>query len=281
MSASKNEAEYINGYHASVLKGHAWRTAANSCQHLVPTLKRLAEEKPNIKLLDIGCGSGSITASLAQIIPQGHVTAMDISEEVLQKAAALAESQGVTNISFTTGNVFNLPYEDNTFDAVHAQQLLGHLKDYVSAIKEMIRVTRPAGVVALREMVLRSMSWYPADPLLDKWFSIICQQLEVAGTANDAATIGMKAGCLKAGCKEQDVASTAGTWCWTTDEDRDAWGGSWAGRVVNSDYASRAIESGLATREELLEISQAWTRWKNDPEAWFAVLHAEALIRVQ
>ena len=49
---------YTHGHHESVLRSHRWRTAANSCAYLLPHLR------PDMSLLDVGCGPGTITADL-------------------------------------------------------------------------------------------------------------------------------------------------------------------------------------------------------------------------
>ena len=59
---------YLHGHHDSVLRSHRWRTAENSAGYLLP---RLA---PDARVLDVGCGPGTITADLAALVPDGDVT---------------------------------------------------------------------------------------------------------------------------------------------------------------------------------------------------------------
>ena len=58
-------ATYIHGHHESVLRSHTSRTAANCAGYLLPSLR------PHMRILDIGCGPGTITADLAKLVPQG------------------------------------------------------------------------------------------------------------------------------------------------------------------------------------------------------------------
>jgi ubiquinone/menaquinone biosynthesis C-methylase UbiE len=102
---------------------------------------------PNLSLLDVGAGSGTITASLAQYIPEGKVVAFDLSEEILGKALKHAESVGVKNVEVRQGSAYDLPLEDESFHIVHTSQMLLHLDDPVKALKEMIRVTKKSGGV--------------------------------------------------------------------------------------------------------------------------------------
>ena len=111
--ANKTEAAtYTHGHHASVLRTHGWRTALNSASFLLPHVK------PDMKILDIGCGPGTITVDLATYVPQGHVTGLENASEVLSQGRALAQERGILNIDFVVGDGNGLQYEDNSFDVV-------------------------------------------------------------------------------------------------------------------------------------------------------------------
>jgi hypothetical protein len=53
----------------------------------------------------------------------------------------------------------------------------------------------------------------------------------------------------------------------------------WADRILTSALATQLVDDGLATTDELHEISEAWTAWAEDPDAWIALLHGELLAR--
>lgn len=99
------------------------RTAQNCAHYLLPTLESMRQSNPNLKLLDVGCGHGSISATLAQLIPEGHVTALDINASIVPRAKAVAQHYGVGNIEFVTAGMHSLPFEDGTFDVVHCHQV--------------------------------------------------------------------------------------------------------------------------------------------------------------
>src|ERR1700761_5925379 len=152
---------YTHGHHESVLRSHKWRTAENSAAYLLP---HLAEDA---RILDVGCGPGTISAGLADRVPRGHVTAIDAAQEVIDQASAAAGGRG--NLDFTTGDVYALDYPDDSFDVVHAHQVLQHLGDQVSALREMRRVTRPGGLVAGRDAGFGGLAWEPELAILDEW----------------------------------------------------------------------------------------------------------------
>jgi len=85
---------YLHGHHDSVLRSHRWRTAENSAGYL---LARLAADA---RILDVGCGPGTITADLAARVPDGQVTGIDAAGDVLAMAKAEADRRGLANIGF-------------------------------------------------------------------------------------------------------------------------------------------------------------------------------------
>src|SRR5665648_337353 len=127
---------YTHGHHESVLRSHSWRTAANSAAHLLPHLRE------GQRLLDVGCGPGTITVDLAAHVAPGQVIGVDTSAEVLERARRHAAELGAP-VSFQVGDVYALDFPDASFDVVHAHQVLEHLADPVAALREIRRVIRP------------------------------------------------------------------------------------------------------------------------------------------
>ncbi|GAA2131141.1 methyltransferase domain-containing protein [Kitasatospora kazusensis] len=265
-------AVYTHGHQEAVLRSHRSRTAANSAAYL------LAELRPGQALLDVGCGPGTITADLAELVgPAGRVVAVDTSAEVLAQAAGYVAGRGLSQVVFEAADVFRLPYRDGEFDVVHAHQVLQHVADPVSALREMRRVTAPGGVVAARDADFAAMTWYPELPELDEWMALT-QRVSRGNGGEPNAGRRLLSWARAAGFTE--ITSTSGTWTYATPEQRDWWGGLWADRVVGSDFAKTAVADGHATPADLERISAGWRHWAADPDGWFAVLHGEVLCRV-
>lgn len=127
-------------------------------------------------ILDVGCGPGTITAGFTRYVPSGTVTGVDISDVVISQARAHAESQGLSNIAFTTANILSdegLPFKDGTFDVIYCHQFLIHLPDAVAALREMKRVCKsPGGMVACREGDM-PFQWYPETEGLSLWTKLM------------------------------------------------------------------------------------------------------------
>src|SRR5688500_6432296 len=98
------------------------------------------------RLLDVGCGPGTLTVDLARRVgPNGSVLGIDRSPAVVQEAAAHATAQGAGNVTFRTGDFRNLDLPEGSFDVVHAHQVLQHLRDPAGALAAMGRLARPGG----------------------------------------------------------------------------------------------------------------------------------------
>ncbi|GGR24605.1 methyltransferase domain-containing protein [Streptomyces roseolus] len=262
---------YTHGHHESVLRSHTWRTAANSAAYL------LGELRPGLDLLDVGCGPGTITADLAALVAPGRVTAVDTSEEVLAKARATAAERGLENVEFAVADVQALDFPDDSFDVVHAHQVLQHVGDPVGALREMRRVCRPGGIVAARDSDYGAFAWYPERPVLDGWLELYHRVARANGGEPDA---GRRLFAWARSAGFTDVAVTTTAWTFATPEERAWWSGLWADRTTASSYADLAVEGGHATRAELAEIAAAWREWGTREDASFMVPHGEVLCRV-
>jgi ubiquinone/menaquinone biosynthesis C-methylase UbiE len=261
---------YTHGHHASVLRSHSWRTVENSAAYLVPYLA------PGARLLDVGCGPGTITLDFAARLLPGEVIGIDASDEIVEQAEAARATAGVRNASFRTANVYELPFADDSFDVVHAHQVLQHLTDPVAALREMARVARPNGVIAARDSDYTAFAWAPADPRLDRWNEMYHAITRRNNAEADAGRY-LLGWAQAAGLR--DIVATSSTWTFADPEARAWWGGLWADRVEQSSFATQAIEYGLSDRAELTEIAAAWRAWARQPDGMFIVPSGEIIAR--
>lgn len=127
-----------------------------SCLTLIDSLPFFAECKresydllaatPGSRVLEVGCGLGDDAAALARrVAPGGSVVAVDGSEAMVE--AARKRHGDVAGLSFDVADASRLPYGDRTFDGCRIDRVLQHIADPGAAIREMVRVLRPGGML--------------------------------------------------------------------------------------------------------------------------------------
>lgn len=268
---SVETARYTHGHSAAVLSAHSRRGAADSAAYL------LAHLRAGMDLLDVGCGPASITADLAERVAPGRVVALDAAAGALEAARKTLRERGLSEqVELTSGDVMALPFEDASFDVVHAHQVLQHLADPVGALAEMRRVTRPGGIVAVRDAVYSAMTWFPEPAGMEQWRSVYMATARANGGEPDAGSR-LLSWARAAGFA--DASASASTWCYATPADRAWQSQTWAQRCLTS-FGPRAVELGLADRADLETMAQAWRQWGDSEDAWFVVVHGEVLARV-
>ncbi|MET4002311.1 ubiquinone/menaquinone biosynthesis C-methylase UbiE [Arthrobacter sp. UYCu511] len=265
-----NQDVYTHGHHASVLRSHMARTAENSAAYLIPHLTH------GLSVLDVGSGPGTITADFARLVAPGQAVGIDRSPEVVAAATALAREQHLSNLSFEMGDVYKLNFPNDSFDVVHAHQVLQHLSDPVAALKEMRRVAKPGGIVAVRDADFHGMFWYPQLPEMEQWMSLY-QQVARHNQAEPNAGRRLLHWVQAAGFT--DITPSSTTWLYATAEERTWLAGVWADRVTGSTFAEQAIAYGLADTATLQHISAAWRSWGSAPDGWFAMPNGEVIAR--
>ena len=259
---------YSHGHHESVLRSHTWRTAENSAGFLLPHLLQ------GQSVLDVGCGPGTISADLARRVAPGRVTGIDLAPEVIEVARQSAEGIDGVDLAFQVDDIYQLSFDDSSFDVVYAHQVLQHLSDPVRALREMRRVLVPGGLIAVRDADYGNFTWSPRSSGLERWLELYHDITKRNGAQADAGRY-LVDWVRDAGFEE--LTASRSTWVFRTDEERAWWGGLWAERVLKSEFARQGIEFGLTTSVELEEISAAFLAIANDPHGEFVLVHGEVL----
>jgi ubiquinone/menaquinone biosynthesis C-methylase UbiE len=261
---------YTHGHDVSVVSQHRKRTAAEAAAFLLPHLK------PGMRLLDVGCGPGSITLGLADVVRPGEVVGMDLSAEVLEVARGLAAERGVTNASFRQGDLYDLAPPDGSFDVVYAHQVLQHVPRPVEAVRRMGRLVRPGGLVAVRDSDYGTCTWSPPDRRLERWLAVYHAVAARNGGEADAGRY-LHGWLHEAGFTA--IALSGTTWTFPGYDTVESWASSWADRVLRSNLATKAVEYGIADRPELERIAEGFREWGRQPAAFFSIGHVEAVGR--
>jgi ubiquinone/menaquinone biosynthesis C-methylase UbiE len=259
---------YTHGHAPAVVRQHAQRTAGEAAAFLLPHLR------PDMRLLDVGCGPGSITRGLAERLSAGQVVGLDLSRETLESARRDAVARRLHNLRYEEGSVYELPFPDGSFDVAYAHQVLQHLRGRGLALREMLRVVKPGGVIAVREVDWSTVAYWPRDPWIDRFVEVHLRTWYRNGGEPQAGRH------LRELFNAADVASleiTASVWCYATREETVEWGESYADRLLSSPMGERPVEYGYATRAEIESMAAALRAWGAHPDAFWVFTHVQAL----
>ena len=130
-----------------LVPGRSWAAWARALGHLLPPLD----------VADVGCGEGYLTLETARWARS--VIGIDRSDEVLERARALAARRRVTNVQWKKGDLARLPLRDASIDVTLLSQSLHHAADPEDALAEAVRVLRPGGRVLLLDLRQHDQTW--------------------------------------------------------------------------------------------------------------------------
>jgi SAM-dependent methyltransferase len=116
------------------------------------------------RVLEVGCGVGSQTVFLASGSPEALFTSIDISQESLEEARSKVSQRGLRNVSFQQANIFDLPFEQESFDHLFLCFVLEHLPNPESALAVLKKVLKPQGTVTVIEGDHGSAYFHPTSP---------------------------------------------------------------------------------------------------------------------
>ena len=120
---------------------------------------------PNAEFLDMGCGAGHVSFIAAKLVK--HVTAYDLSEQMLAVVEQTADERNLKNISTVHGYAEHQPFDDNYFDIVVSRYSAHHWQDVGKSLRELHRITKPNGKLIIMDVVS------PGQPVLDIWLQTI------------------------------------------------------------------------------------------------------------
>ena len=265
---SATDSQYTMGYSEEFRQLLERRSASSHAFYLLPHLR------PGMKLLDFGCGPGNISVGLADRIAPGEFHGIDMEESQVELARAAAKAGGHDNMNFQVGNVYELPFEDNTFDVAHCHAVLMHVPDTEAALAEVMRVLKPGGIIASREVIVDSSFLQPEEPDIKDAWGVFSRLLQGNG-GHPQFGKELKAVLLEAGFNDVRVSMSFESF--SSAEDVAFLHGFISDWFFSPQVMGALIHLGLATQEDIETWRRLMDEWRELPAACGALAFGEAL----
>ena len=120
-------------------------------------------------------------------------------------------------------------------------------------------------------------SFHPSLPAIYAFNDLLCT-VHIANHGHANAGAKLVSWALTAGATRDQIKASAGTWCYSTPDERALWGGTMRDRCDVGGVRSKALEMGIVTESELRGMKEAWEEWMQSEDAWFGCLHGEVIV---
>jgi SAM-dependent methyltransferase len=189
--------EYVHGY-----TERENRRLIDQAATLVELLHSDTSYPPGCTVLEAGCGIGAQTVTLARNSPKASILAADISDASLDSARARVAKEGLKNVTFRRADIFNLPFQEESFDHVFVCFVLEHLPNPEEALGRLRAVLKPGGSITVIEGDHGSTHFHPHS--LEAHRAIQCL-VDLQARLGGDALIGRKLYPLMAGAGVREV----------------------------------------------------------------------------
>ena len=197
--------DYTMGFNERAMASPMRHTAENCAEYMLPYLR------PGLRVLDFGCGPGTISVGIARRIDPGELHCVDMEESQIEMARSVAKENGQGNAVFHLCDATNLPFEDDFFDIAHGHNILMHVPDTQALLAEIKRVLKPGGLICCREMITASSFAYPDKDVAQRLWDLF-EDVVAANDGHPHMGKDMKAHILEAGFTNIRVSASFNTY---------------------------------------------------------------------
>lgn len=255
-----SQKDYAYIFHGRAAEQERLEKQAKQLDLILEKELELIKLQPGMQVLDAGCGSGAVTRKMARIVSPGTVTGVDLS--FLEEARTIAKKENLTNIRYEEANINKLPFPDGKFDVTYSRLVMMHLPDPVKSLREMKRVTRKDGIVAVSDFDDATLIWYPAVPELEAlWKSFG----DYSKSIKSDRFVGRKLSSLlsQAGLSQVKVHPHTLSATRDTPEGLAAITGIFSG--ILEEIRDELIKEGFTSRQKHDQGMREWEILRNDP----------------
>lgn len=264
------ESSYTMGYGEEFLQMLDRRSAQTNAARLLPHLT------PGQRLLDFGCGPGTISVGLAKAVEPGEFHGIDMEESQIAIARSAAEAGGHENATFHVGDVTKLPFDDDYFDVAFCHTVLTHVPNTAAALNEARRVLKPGGLLFSRELIVSASFIEPGEDEMRSAWNTFAKLL--AGNGGHPE-IGKELGAHFLAAGFVDVRGGASYDSFGTAEDVGFFSQFVKDWFIAPEIVEVATKHGLATREQFAEWSNQLDEWKDLPGGMAALAFGECIAK--
>ena len=262
---------YTIGYE-DLAKVYIRRSAEKEAAYLLPHLK------PGMRVLDIGCGPGSISVGLALAVAPGEFQGIDMEQSQIDIATSVAQEAGLSNAQFQVADALALPFPDDYFDAVHCNAILVHIPDTSAILAEIYRVLKPGGILGSRDPVFDSCFIEPDIGNLSRLY-VLCSAVFISNGGHPQMGKELGGRFSEAGFSSIEFGATVDSWFPPSMPGAPSASDEFVGALLGQPMSDPAIKQGLATKEQFEQWRKDFATWRDSPGACGGFLWGEAIGR--
>jgi SAM-dependent methyltransferase len=225
--------------------------------------------RPDMAVLDCGCGNATITIGLAEAVPVGRVVAVELAKESLKEARGNASAMGQENLVFVASDGRRLPFSEAAFNAVFCHSVLETVRDPPMVVGELRRVTKSGGVVGAASVDYGGLilgGGRTAGP--ERFYEIRRHWWRAEGIAEPDMGRRLR-GLFEEGGFSR-VEAFADYISYGTRDRVAALARDRAVECRGRELHEAVVRHGITAAEELIDLASEWEAWGRDPKAFFA-----------
>ena len=268
MVKAKNKKPIVE-YSSDALSFFSDRRIETHASFLLPFLEQ------GKTVLDCGCGPGTMTLDMAELVSPGEVKGIDISQLQIETAKSIQSQRDINNASFELGDVNSLSFPNGSFDIVFAHGVIEYLEDPVHAFKEMGKVLRKDGIIAVRHADWGGFLLAPENQDVALFFDIF-KKLMVHDGADLFFGRNQISYLRQAGYKILNISASYD--CWTPSPAITQQVANYmASHCLSDEFTIPVLKLKFADQDTLNRIHTAFLDWGNNPDAFAAEAWSEVI----